>query len=162
MAPPDSEFLVATRYYLSGEGLEDKVIMSVSNINANNPIAGKNEPVGARKYGIHIRQATPTRQTFQNMKFKLVATKDDSIQKWYRDCNKQFTNQGNNWAQNRKLCWICGYTQAGDEVVRYELVNSYPVAYVGPLFGAASGEMAVETVDIQFEEMNTIRDSKPI
>ncbi|BAC92043.1 phage tail protein [Gloeobacter violaceus] len=156
MVAPEKEYLVATHYYFSAESIEDRAILAVSNINAASPIAGKNEPIGAKKSGMHVRQATPTRQTFQNMKVKLVMNQDNAIQKWYRDCNKQHTSTGNTWKENRKLCWIAGFTQDGTEVVRYELVNTYPVSYVGPMFGAASGEMAVETVDLQFEEMNTI------
>jgi phage tail-like protein len=157
-----NEFLIGAKFYYSAEGVTDKIIQKCSQVNVNTPVGGNENPIGAGKSGDVIRQNTPTFEKFPQLEMTLVASQDDSLYKWYAAANHVLKG-ATKWAKpegGRRLSWIVSYNQSGQEVIRWEFVNSYLVSYSPPMFDATTSNMATEKVKFSYEFMRRITSSQ--
>ncbi|WAL60088.1 phage tail protein [Thermocoleostomius sinensis] len=145
-----SEFLTSCKFYFEADGVAEKLILEVSGLSVESPVAGEGGVHGSGKRGVKIRQATPTTEKFTNVTVKVVATTDKDLYIWYRDCN---TNDGgaSSWMSNRKAASVTAYDQAGSMQARWEIINAYPCKYEGPSFSAGDSNMANETLELVHE-----------
>lgn len=146
----DDELLVSCRFYFEADGLQDKQVLEVSGLSAENPSAGGDKVLGSGKSALNLRQATPTRVKFSQVTVKVVATTNKDLYKWYADCNKN-DGKGSSWDSNRKAASISVYDQAGSMKARWEMKKAYPTKYEGPKLEASSNEVANETLTLVHE-----------
>lgn len=146
MASTD-ELLVSCRFYFEADGIQDKQILEVSGLSAENPAAGGDKVLGSTKEGRNLRQAAPTQVKFTPVVVKIVATTNTDLYKWYENCNK---NDGgaSQWTSNRKSASVSVYDQAGTQKARWELKFAYPTKYEGPKLEASSNDVANETITL--------------
>ncbi|MBD2296365.1 phage tail protein [Anabaena sphaerica FACHB-251] len=154
MASTD-ELLVSCRFYFEAPGLQDKQIMEVSGLSAENPAAGGDKVLGSGKNAVNLRQAAPTQVKFTPVVIKVVATTNKDLYQWYEDCNK---NDGgaSQWKDNRKEASVTVYDQAGTMKARWELLNAYPTKYEGPKLEASSNDVANETITLVHEGLKRV------
>jgi phage tail-like protein len=154
MASTD-ELLVSCRFYFEADGIQDKQILEVSGLSAENPAAGGDKVLGSGKEGKNLRQAAPTQVKFTPVVVKVVATTNTDLYKWYEDCNK---NDGgkSDWTSNRKAASVCVYDQAGTAKARWALVKAYPTKYEGPKLEASSNDVANETITLVHEGLKRV------
>ncbi len=145
-----AEFLTSCKFYFEADGIAEKLILEVSGLTVESPVAGEGGVHGSGKGGVKIRQATPTTEKFTNVTIKMVATTDKDLYLWYRDCN---TNDGgaSSWDSNRKAASVSAYDQSGNMQARWEIVQAYPAKYEGPSFSAGDSNMANETLELVHE-----------
>jgi phage tail-like protein len=151
-----SEVLVNCRFYFEADGIQEKMILEVSGLSAENPAAGGDKVLGSSKNAMNLRQAAPTRVKFSPVNVKVVATTDTDLYKWYEDCNK---NDGgkSDWNSNRKAASVSVYDQAGDMKARWEMLNAYPTKYEGPKLEAGSNDVANETLTLVHEGIKRVQ-----
>jgi len=146
----DDELLVSCRFYFATPDLQDKQILEVSGLSAENPAAGGDKVLGSGKSGMNLRQATPTQVKFSQVTVKVVATTNKDLYKWYADCNRN-DGMGSKWQANRKVASVTVYDQAGEMKARWEMKKAYPTKYEGPKLEAGSNEVANETLTLVHE-----------
>lgn len=83
----------------------------------------------------------PGRAKWSNIVLKRGVVGHDEITQWIMD-----TVKGENI---RKSGSIIMYNQDGQEIVRYNFINAFPVKWTGPTL--ASGNIAIETIEIAHE-----------
>ena len=150
MTNANQEFLTSCRFYFEAEGLDQMYVLELSGMTAENPAAGGDKVLGSGQKGKNIRQASPTRTKFEQVVVKVVANPNINLYKWYADCNK---NDGgsSDWQGQRKTAGIHMYSQADEELARWELTNAYPTKYEGPKLEAGSNDVANETITLVHE-----------
>ncbi|MEM9008273.1 MAG: phage tail protein, partial [Cyanobacteria bacterium P01_F01_bin.86] len=150
------ELLTGCKFYFESDGIVDKQILEVSGLSVESPPAGDGGVLGSGKGGLKNRQATPTTEKFTNVSVKVVATDDVDLYTWYKDC---CTNDAgtSDWDANRKAASVSAYSQAGDMVARWEVVNAYPCKYEGPSFTAGDTDMANETLELVHEGITRVQ-----
>jgi phage tail-like protein len=150
-----AEFLTSCKFYFEADGIAEKLILEVSGLTVESPVAGEGGVHGSGKGGVKIRQATPTTEKFTNVTVKVVATTDKDLYTWYRDCN---TNDGgaSSWDSNRKASSVTAYDQSGNMQARWEIVRAYPSKYEGPSFSAGDSNMANETLELVHEGIRRV------
>jgi phage tail-like protein len=141
------EILVGCRFYFSADGLEDKMVLELSGLSAENPAAGGDKVLGSGKGAVNLRQAAPTQVKFNQVVVKVVATTNMDLYKWYEDCNKN-AGGASQWKEKRKVAHVFVYDQAGTPKAQWDMVDSYPTKYEGPQLQAGSNDVANETLTL--------------
>lgn len=127
------------------EGIRRAGFMSVS---------GLEEETEVREYREGGDQTTVRKLAGLNSYSALVlqqgSTFDDELWQWRRKI-KLSGAQG-----NRKPISLIQQNEKGEEVKRWQIFDAWPSKYTAPEFDAASSENAVETIELQYEDLDLI------
>ena len=150
-----SELLTVARFSFAADNrVQQRAILEITGLSVECPPANNNAVLGSAVGGQSKRQATPTRQKFNVLSLKLVATDDTDLFDWYTACNNESGSQ--DWQGERQGASVIAYSQIGDRVAEWQIINAYPCKYSGPEFAAGDETMANEGVDIVYEDFARI------
>ena len=150
-----NELLTVARFVFAADNrVQDRAILEITGLSVECPPADNNAVLGSALGGQSMRQATPTRQKFQVLSLKLVATNNTELFDWYTLCNNESGSQS--WQQERQGASVRAFDQEGNEQAEWSILNAYPCKYSGPEFKAGDEAMANETIDIVYEDFQRI------
>ncbi len=134
----------STRFRVEIDGLIASDFSSVSGIEADVPVveyrSGNDKTSGARKL--------PGEAKYGNLVLKRAMTKDLSLWLWMRE-----TLEGK--VQRRSISVVL-LSDAGEEVVRFNFRDSWPVEWSGPSLNAEASEVAIETLVMAHEGLSVV------
>jgi len=126
------------RFYVLIEGVAQAVFTEVGGLQIETEVT--DYPEGGNNRFVH---RVPGRTKFSNLTLKRGMTSSNELFKWYiKTINGQ--------AKRRNLSVVM-YDPLGEEVLRWDFVNAYPIKWVGPQLSAASNTAAVETLELAHE-----------
>lgn len=82
----------------------------------------------------------PGRTKVSNITLKRGITQSNEFYKWYLQCCMGVIT--------RRHVSVLMYDSAGQEVMRWNFINAYPVKWVGPQFASSGTAAAVETLEL--------------
>ncbi|MGF1485909.1 MAG: phage tail protein [Prochloraceae cyanobacterium] len=151
-----TESLAGCNFYFEAENIQNKLVMEISGLSVESPVAGGNQAIGSGTGNVKARQATPTTEKYENVIIKIVASADIDLYTWYQQSNNNGSGSSN-WAASRKAASISAFDQAGTRRARWEIRNSYPCKYEGPSFKVGDGgELANETITLVHEGITRV------
>lgn len=149
------ELLTVARFAFAADNrVQERAILEITGLSVECPPANNNSVLGSFVGGQSKRQATPTRNKFNVLSLKLVATQDTELFEWYTACNNETATQ--DWAAERQGASVTAYSQDGTPVAEWSIINAYPCKYSGPEFAAGDETMANEGIDIVYEDFARI------
>jgi phage tail-like protein len=129
----------STRFLVEIDGLTASAFSSVSGIEAEIAVidyrSGGEKSVGAKKL--------PGEARFSNIVLQRGITNDASLWNWMNDALK-----GNIVRKNMSIVLL---NEAGEEVLRFNFKDAWPVKWAGPTLKSESNEVALETLEIAHE-----------
>ena len=151
-----NELLTVARFSFAADNrVTERAILEITGLSVECPPASSNSVLGSTVGGQSYRQATPTRQKFNVLSLKLVATNDIELFEWYTACNNESASQ--DWEGERQGASVTAYSQRGDIQAEWQIINAYPCKYAGPEFAAGDETMANESIDIVYEDFARIQ-----
>ncbi|MBI1277547.1 MAG: phage tail protein [Anaerolineaceae bacterium] len=75
-----------------------------------------------------------------NLILKRGITSDDLLWKWHYDVTQGRIKRSNGS--------VILFNDAGEEKIRWNFLNAYPIRWIGPQFNANSASVAVETIEL--------------
>ncbi len=87
----------------------------------------------------------PAKTKFSNITLKWGTTDDHELYTWHRQWVK------GDPAARRKNGSIVLLDRAGQERVRWNFINAWPVKWTGPSFNAKNNDVAIETLELAHE-----------
>ncbi len=146
-----------SRYYVSFEGLEEKLIKSVSEVSFSGQTAGHEKPLASTKGGKTLWQSTSSGfEENPNVTIEVYVTDDMSFYNWMLDTMPKSEGGKGLWSQRRKAGSIVAYTSEDKEAIRWNLVNCWIKSYKVSDFNSESKDLAVETFEIIAEQINRV------
>ena len=156
MVGTNYELLTNCKFYFEAESISDKLVLEISGLSVECPVAGGNKVQGSGKGGVKLRQATPTYAQGSKVKVKVALTSDMDLYDWYKMCNDN-AGGSSNWQIGRRAASVSAYDQAGSMQARWELVKAYPYKYEGPIFKSEDEELANETIHLVHQGLKRVR-----
>lgn len=150
------EILSCSKFYVSFDGLEEKIVKKVGGIGVTLETAGDSKSFGVTKGGKSAIQATVTGVSNGKISIEYVATIDDnSIAKWYEDSHSEVISGGGSASKGaRKTGSIVLYNQGGDEAARWDVTGAFPQSYKSSKMEAGTGDLFIETVEVVYESLH--------
>jgi phage tail-like protein len=87
----------------------------------------------------------PSKTKYSNITLKFGSTDDHELYDWHRQWIK------GDPAAKRKNGSIILLDRAGQERIRWNFVNAWPVKWTGPSFNAKNNDVAIETFELAHE-----------
>jgi phage tail-like protein len=132
----------ATRFVVEIDGIPTLAFLAVSGIGADVAVAdfrpGSDKVSGARKL--------PGESTFTNIVLKRGMTSDLSLWRWMQE-----TLDGKLKRKNMSVVLL---DDAGQEVLRFNFRDAWPVRWSGPNLNGETGDVAIETLEITHEGLS--------
>ena len=125
----------ARRFYVQVEGCDQAVFTEVSGLQVEMQVTDYQE--GGNNGFVH-RLPGPVK--ISNITLKRGLTTSNDFFKW---CMQVASNQ-----VSRRHLSVLMYDTKGEEVVRWNFLNAYPVKWVGPQFTSTSAATAIETLEL--------------
>jgi phage tail-like protein len=125
----------ARRFYVQVEGCDQAVFTEVSGLQVEMQVTEYQE--GGQNGFMH-RLPGPVK--IGNITLKRGLTTSNDFFKW---CMQVASNQ-----VSRRHLSVLMYDTKGQEVVRWNFLNAYPVKWVGPQFTSTSNATAIETLEL--------------
>lgn len=104
-----------------------------------------------REGGFDTTHKLPGLETTGVVTLERGATRDLQLYEWYRDSLCR-----NNTQDFRKTVTIIETDCAGNEIRRHVLYEAWASKFTRPEFDATSSEVAIDTIEIQYEQSETI------
>ncbi len=89
----------------------------------------------------------PGQTKHSNLTLKRGYTDDQQLWKWYEDVMTGRTES------IRKNISVIQIDMAGQEVLRWNLYQAFPVKYTAPSFNAKGNDLSIETLEIAYERI---------
>ena len=89
----------------------------------------------------------PGQNKRSNLTLKRGYTDDKQIWTWFEDVMTGRTEK------IRKNISVVQLDMAGQEVMRWNLFNAFPVKYTAPSFNAKGNDLSIETLEVAYERM---------
>jgi phage tail-like protein len=89
----------------------------------------------------------PGQTKHSNLSLKRGYTADTQLWKWYED-----VMTGRTEAIRRNVS-VIQLDMAGQEVLRWNLYQAFPIKYTAPAFNAKGNDLAIETLEIAYERI---------
>jgi phage tail-like protein len=132
----------STKFVVEIDGIPTSAFLAVSGIEADVAVTdyrpGNDKVPGARKL--------PGEAKFSNIVLKRGMTSDLSLWKWMQE-----TLEGK---VTRRSISVVLLNDAGDEVMRFNFRDAWPVKWSGPILNAEASDVAIETLEIAHEELS--------
>jgi phage tail-like protein len=132
----------SARFIVEIDGIVSSAFLEVCGIEADVAIVdyrpGNDKVSGARKL--------PGEAKFTNIVLKRGLTSDLSLWNWMQE-----TLQGK---VSRRSMSVVLLNDAGEEVLRFNFRDAWPVRWSGPNLNAETNEVAIETLEIAHEELS--------
>jgi phage tail-like protein len=93
----------------------------------------------------------PGQAKHSNLILKRGYTDDDYLWNWMEDVHSGKTENF------RREISVVQYNMAGEEKIRWNLFEAYPVKYSAPSFNAKNNELSIETVEFVYERVERER-----
>ncbi len=106
-------------------------------------LSSETEVIEVQEGGENAIHKIPGRTRWSNIVLKRGVTHSDALIDWITDIQ--------NGENARKNGSIIMYNQDGNEIVRYNFFNAFPVKWIGPTLDATKNEVAIETIEIAHE-----------
>jgi len=89
----------------------------------------------------------PGQTKHSNLTLKRGYTDDQQLWKWYEDVMTGRTEK------IRKNISVIQLDMAGQEKMRWNLFQAFPVKYTAPAFNAKNNELSIESLDVAYERI---------
>ncbi|NJR37875.1 MAG: phage tail protein [Leptolyngbyaceae cyanobacterium CSU_1_4] len=145
-----------SRFYVSFEGLEDKMVKSVSEVSFSGQTSGHQKPLASTKDGKTLWQSTSGGfEENPNVTLEVYLVEGDmDFYKWMKATMPKSEGGDGKWSESRKAGSIVAYDSSDTEVLRWNLTNAWIKSYKVSNAGAESNELAFETYEIVCEQIN--------
>jgi phage tail-like protein len=145
-----------SRFYVSFDGLENKMVKSVTEVSFSGQTAGHQKPLASTKDGKTLWQSTSGGfEENPNVTIEVYLVEGDmDFYKWMKSTMPKSEGGDGKWSENRKAGSIVAYDSADTEVLRWNLTNAWVKSYKVSNAGAESNELAFETYEIVCEQIN--------
>ncbi|MCY7285271.1 MAG: phage tail protein [Cyanobacteria bacterium CAN_BIN43] len=145
-----------SRFYVSFEGLEDKMVKSVSEVSFSGQTSGHQKPLASTKDGKTLWQSTSGGfEENPNVTLEVYLVEGDmDFYKWMKSTMPKSEGGDGKWSESRKAGSIVAYDSSDAEVLRWNLTNAWIKSYKVSNAGAESNELAFETYEIVCEQIN--------
>ena len=130
--------LATLRFHVEITGIEEAAFSECSGLQAETEIFPYEE--GGLNSTVH---QLPGRSKFSNVTLKRGITNSNELWDWYHNV---ITG-----AVERKNVSIILYSCDYNEVMRWNLIDAFPVKWVGPNFVSSDNDVAVETLELAHE-----------
>lgn len=138
--------LLGFRFAVEVSGIQEAYFTECSGLQAQTEVLEFKE--GGVNTGSH---KLPVRTTYNNITLKHGVTGSRELIKWYqRLLAKGFA------ASERKNVSIVVYTSTLTEAQRWNLIGAIPVKWVGPTFNPSNTEVAIETLELAFNNISSV------
>lgn len=145
-----------SRFYVEFDGITEKMIKSVQEVNFTGKMAGHDKPVSSTKDGKTLWQTTSSGFE-ENPNFTIevyLREGDNQMFNWFKAVMPKSEGGDGKWSDNRKAGAIVGYDSGDNEVLRWVITNGWPKSYKVSDFGADKADLCVETFEIVCEAIN--------
>jgi phage tail-like protein len=122
------------------EGINRAGFREVSTVESTNDVVEYREGGDNRS-----PRKLPSLTKYSNIVLRRGLTDDDDLHRWYQDAV-----DGNIRRQNGS---IVVRDSRGQEVVRYNFFDAWPVKWTGPTFDATANDVAIETLELATERI---------
>jgi len=145
-----------SRFYVEFDGITEKMIKSVTEVNFTGKLAGHDKPVSSTKGGKTLWQTTSSGfEENPNFTVEVFLREGDmQMYNWFKAVMPKSEGGDGNWSGSRKAGAIVGYNSADEEVLRWSITNAWPKSYKVSDFGADKSDLCVETYEIVCEQIN--------
>ena len=153
---PELRAIPTSRFYVEFQGLEQKMVKSVTELNFKGQTAGHKAPLACTKDGKTLWQTTSSGWE-QNPNFTIevyIAEGDMDFYNWIKSVMPKSEGGDGQWVGNRKNGSIVGYDSSDEEILRWNLTNAWPKSYKVSECSSESKDLALETVEIVCEQIN--------
>lgn len=153
---PDLKPIPASRFYVEFDGLSEKLLKSVTEMNFAGQTTGHEKPLASTKNGKTLWQTT-SGGFKQNPNFTIevyLAEGDMDFYNWMKATMPKSEGGDGKWADNRKGGAIVAYDSADTEVMRWNITKAWIKSYKVSEFSADSNQLAVETFEVVCEQID--------
>jgi phage tail-like protein len=144
MAQPGQQpvFYRAFQFMVEIDGISQARFQEVGGLDATIDVVEYREGgdmLGVRKF--------PGQTKHSNLSLKRGYTDDTQLWKWYEDVMTGRTER------IRKNISVLQLDMAGQEKIRWNLFQAFPVKYTAPSFNAKGNDLSIETLEIAYERI---------
>jgi phage tail-like protein len=132
----------AFQFLIEIDGITNARFQEISGLDATIDVVEYREGgdiLGTRKF--------PGQTKHSNLSLKRGYTDDTQLYKWFEDV---MTGRTENI---RKHLSVVQIDMAGQEVLRWNLYQAFPVKYTAPSFNAKGNDMSIETLELAYERI---------
>ncbi|BAZ32190.1 hypothetical protein NIES4074_46920 [Cylindrospermum sp. NIES-4074] len=153
---PELKPIPNSRYYVEFNGLENKLIKSVTEVSFTGQTAGHEKPLASTKDGKTLWQSTSGGfEENPNITIEVYVVEGDmDFYNWMKATMPKSEGGDGKWSSNRKAGSIVAYDSEDTEVLRWNLTNAWIKSMKLSDFSAESKDLAVETYEIVCEQIN--------
>jgi phage tail-like protein len=135
-------FFRAFQFLVEIDGITNARFQEVGGLDATTDVVEYREGgdlLGTRKF--------PGQTKHSNMSFKRGYTDDKQLYKWYEDVMTGRTEK------IRRNISVIQIDMQGQEVLRWNVYQAFPVKYTAPSFNAKGNDLAIETLEVAYERI---------
>jgi phage tail-like protein len=129
------------RFYVMIEGIPKAVFSEVSGLQVETEVMEY-----AKGGNNSFSHRLPGRTKVSNLTLKRGMTSSNEFFKWYV--------QTMNGKSDRRNLAVVMYDSQGEELLRWDFLNAYPVKWIGPQLEAGSNATAVETLELAHDGLH--------
>jgi phage tail-like protein len=132
----------AFQFLVEIDGITNARFQEISGLDATIDVVEYREGgdiLGTRKF--------PGQTKHSNLSLKRGYTDDTQLYKWFEDV---MTGRTENI---RKHLSVVQIDMAGQEVLRWNLYQAFPIKYTAPSFNAKGNDMSIETLELAYERI---------
>ncbi|MFN6486083.1 MULTISPECIES: phage tail protein [unclassified Nostoc] len=153
---PELKPIPSSRFYVEFDGVTQKLLKSVAEMNFTGQTVGHEKPLASTKDGKTLWQTT-SGGFKQNPNFTIevyLAEGDMDFYNWMKATMPKSEGGDGKWAENRKGGAIVAYDSSDTEVMRWKVTKAWIKSYKVSEFSADSNQLAVETFEIVCEQID--------
>jgi phage tail-like protein len=135
-------FFRAFQFLVEIDGITNARFQEVGGLDATTDVVEYREGgdlLGTRKF--------PGQTKHSNLSLKRGYTDDKQLYKWYEDV---MTGRTEKLRRNISVIQI---NMQGQEVLRWNIYQAFPVKYTAPSFNAKGNDLAIETLEVAYERI---------
>ncbi|MBT9316661.1 phage tail protein [Leptothoe spongobia] len=154
--------VTASRFYVSFDGMTDKLLKSVQEVSFQGQVKGNDKPLMSTKGGKTMRQATSTGfEENPNVTIEVYLMQDDKeFYDWMQNTMPSSYSGagagGGKWSDNRKDGDIVAYDPGDNEIMRWNLKKAWVKSYKVSDFSADGTDLAYETFELVCEDIKRV------
>lgn len=156
---PELRAIPASRFYVEFQGLEQKMVKSVTELNFKGQTAGHKTPLASTKNGMTLWQTTSAGWE-QNPNFTIevyIAEGDMDFYNWMKSTMPKSDGGDGAWNGNRRDGSIVGYDSDDKEVTRWNITKAWIKSYQLADLATDKSDLIVEKFEILCEQMNRVK-----
>ena len=145
-----------SRFYVEFDGLTEKMVKSVTEVQFTGQTTGHEKPLASTKGGKTLWQTTSSGfEENPNITIEVYLIEGDlDFYNWMKSVMPKSEGGDGQWVSNRKNGSIVGYDSGDEEILRWNLTNAWPKSYKISDCSAESKDLAVEILEIVCEQIN--------